>query len=178
MNCVEINNKKCCFIGHRKIAITENLKEKLTKIIDSLILSHNVSEFLFGSKSDFNDFCHTIVTNLKTKYPEIKRIAYTCKSESAILECEREKFEKVYASVKGEKRSFLGFESEVDFKSKYVSGKASYIERNQSMIDDSDFCIFYYDENYLPQGSKKSNSGTAIAYKYAKQKNKVIFNVY
>ena len=69
-----------------------------------------------------------------------------------------------------------------------ASGKASYIERNQAMIDDSDICIFYYDENYIPKQKRISNksivglytsknSGTAIAYRYATQKAKHIINV-
>ena len=30
------------------------------------------------------------------------------------------------------------------------SGRASYVERNQEMINRSKFCIMYYDENYIP----------------------------
>ena len=30
------------------------------------------------------------------------------------------------------------------------AGKLSHIKRNQEMINKSDFCLFYYDENYLP----------------------------
>ena len=55
------------------------------------------------------------------------------------------------------------------------------------MIDQSDFCIFYYDENYLPPRRKKANadlldyqpkSGTAVAYNYSLQKKKQIKNFY
>ena len=61
------------------------------------------------------------------------------------------------------------------------SGKAVYIERNYEMIDKSDFCIFYYDENYAAsttKNSKASKSGTKIAYEYAKQKGKSIINLF
>ena len=87
---------------------------------------------------------------------------------------------------------------------KYTSGKASYVERNQAMIDNSDYCIFYvernqamidnsdycifyYNENYKPKPRKQSKqdinyyqlkSGTALTYKYAKQKKKKIINIF
>ena len=46
-------------------------------------------------------------------------------------------------------------EEEVEHKTKYTAGKASYIERNFAMIDDSDYCIFYYDNNYKPNMNSK-----------------------
>ncbi len=58
----------------------------------------------------------------------------------------------------------------------WSAGKASYVERNQEMINASDYCIFYYDENYKPPRRKYSKrsvgdyppkSGTALAYEYA-----------
>ena len=66
------------------------------------------------------------------------------------------------------------------------AGKASDVERNQEMINKSDFCIVYYDANYLPPRRKNSRrdltdyqpkSGTAIAYDYAARKRKEIINV-
>ncbi|MEF9840764.1 MAG: biotin operon repressor, partial [Lachnospiraceae bacterium] len=42
--------------------------------IESLIVNHNVDTFLFGSRSEFDSLCHSLVTELKEKYPHIKRI--------------------------------------------------------------------------------------------------------
>ncbi len=64
----------CCFFGHRTINETEELKLKLRAIIEKLIVENSVDTFLFGSKSDFNDICLEIVTELKEKYPHTKRI--------------------------------------------------------------------------------------------------------
>ena len=70
------------------------------------------------------------------------------------------------------------------------AGKASYEERNQAMINASDFCVFYYDESYKPPlrkqkrslTSEQPNSGTKLAYKYALRKSKngsiTIINIY
>lgn len=54
------------------------------------------------------------------------------------------------------------------------------------MIDDSDFCVFYYEENYKPPMRKYSkrnlsyyqpNSGTKVAYEYANKKKKRVINI-
>ena len=66
------------------------------------------------------------------------------------------------------------------------AGRASYVERNQEMINHSKFCVVYYDENYLPPRRKNSRrdlfdyqpkSGTAVAYDYAVKKKKIIINL-
>ena len=44
----------CCFIGHRTINETEELKLKLNEIIEKLIVDEKVDTFLFGSKSRFD----------------------------------------------------------------------------------------------------------------------------
>ena len=71
----------------------------------------------------------------------------------------------------------------------YTSGKAVYVERNQYIIDKSDYCIFYYYKEYKPPIkviSKKyaipittsGKSGTEIAYKYAIGKKKQVLNIF
>jgi hypothetical protein len=93
---------------------------------------------------------------------------------------------KIYSSVLNKEINLLGVEEEYEQKNKYTAGKASYIERNQAMINNSDYCIFYYDENYRPKLRKQSKrdigyyqpkSGTALAFDYAKRKKKVLINV-
>lgn len=113
-----------------------------------MIVNHNVLTFLFGSRSDFDYLCHLVVTELKEKYPNIIRKCYTCRSETCTLESERAHREEVYSYFRKEKVSLLGVEEEIEHKTKYTSGRVSYLERNQAMINDSDYCIFYYDENY------------------------------
>ena len=67
------------------------------------------------------------------------------------------------------------------------AGRASYVERNREMIDNSRFCVMYYDKDYLPPRRKNSRSdivdyqpksGTALAYEYAKRKGVRIINLY
>lgn len=180
-------HKTCSFFGHRKIELTEMLKQKVKKIIEDLIISHNVKTFLFGSRSDFDYLCHLVVTELKEKYSNIKRIAYTCRSETCVLEKERQKWEEIYSNFQKRKIQLLGVEEEFVHNTKYTAGKASYVERNQAMINNSDYCIFYFDNNYKPEMRKYSKrslgyyqpkSGTALAFAYAKQKSKHIINIF
>lgn len=162
------------------------MQNRLFSIIENLIVNEKVSSFLFGSRSQFDDLCHKVVTELKKQYPHIKRICYTTKSETATLEQEREEQEKAYSAVLKKDVRLKGYEEVIRPEKMYSSGKASYVERNQIMIDESDFCVVYYDENYLPPRRKNSprnlidyqpKSGTKLAYEYAIVKKKTIVNV-
>lgn len=179
--------KTVCFIGHRNAELEDDKVKELKNIIENLIVNENVHIFLFGSRSDFDFICHKIVTELKEKYPFIQRKCYTCRSEGCTLESERKHYEKIYSNFWKREVHLLGVEKEVEFKNKWNAGRAGYIERNQAMINDSDFCVFYYDENYKPHKRKYSKrcltsyqpkSGTALAYNYAKQKKKEIINIF
>ena len=161
----------CCFLGHRKIIETENLKCSIYKTVDKLIKQHNVHIFLFGSKSEFNNLCLKIVSNLKEKYPHIKRVyirAEYADIDNNYIRYLLEKYDETYfpEKIRG-------------------AGKASYVERNKEMIDKSKFCVVYYDEKYFPQTKKNRcknpndyhpKSGTKIAYDYAIRKGVKIIN--
>ena len=162
-----------CFFGHRKIDKTPELIERLTKAIEVLITEKGVNVFYFGSKSEFDDLCHKVVTELKEKYPHIKRIYV------------RSAFQHIPDWYEN---GLLQYYEDTYFP-EYMenAGKASYVERNQEMINKSDYCFVYYDENYLPPRRKNSRrditgyqpkSGTAVAYDYAVKKKKEIINVY
>ena len=178
---------KCCFIGHRKVEEEEKVFEKVRSVVGNLIEKENVREFLFGSRSEFDDLCHEVVTGFMKKMTDIKRIKYTCVSEGFTLESERLRLEKLYSNFLNEKVYLRGYEKEVHHKTRLVAGVASYVERNRAMIDDSDVCVFYYNESYLPalrRHSKKDlvpyqpKSGTRLAYDYAKKKHKKIINIF
>lgn len=157
-----------CFIGHRKIEVTKKLTNELTALICTLIRD-GVCNFNFGSHSQFDDLCYQLVSDQRKQYPQIKRIHYCAAYEN-------------YSNVGLNDL----YEQEIDCKSAINASKNSYLIRNQVMIDNSDICVFYYSENYQPPQRKsskydlithQSKSGTAIAYHYAKNKNKIIINI-
>lgn len=151
-------SKIACFIGHRKIVETKELTEQLYKIIEKLITNEKVETFLFGSKSAFNSLCYEQVSDLKEKYPFIKRIFVRAEYpviNNSYIEYLHKYYEDTYypSSVMG-------------------AGKAAYIKRNYEMIDKSNFCVFYFNEDCLPKGRK---SGTKIVLDYAVRKRKNVF---
>lgn len=110
-----LNVKTCCFIGHRKINQTQQLKDKIFVAVENLILNEGVKSFLFGSKSEFDTLCKEIVTELKKKYPDIQR-TYV-----------RAEFEHINDSYKD---YLLGqYDDTVFHKKISKAGKASYVER-------------------------------------------------
>lgn len=165
-------NKKytCCFFGHRKIQKEEEIKIKVYEAVENLI-KDGVYIFLFGSKSEFNSLCYEIVSKLKEKYSHITRIYVRAE----------------YQYIDSDYLSYLLKSYEKTYYPENIYGRAAYAERNREMIDNSDFCVVYYDENYevIKHKSKKHefvnrkpNSGTRLAFKYALKKKKKIKNVF
>lgn len=162
----------CCFFGHRKINITQPLIQRLYEVIETLILKSETYIFLFGSNSEFDDLCLKIVTKLQQDYPHIKKI-YVRAS---------------FPYIDNNYRNYLLREYDDTYYPRRIidAGKASYVERNYEMIDNSNVCVIYYDETYTPthtksnrkkESSYQSKSGTRIAYEYAKRKCIKIKNI-
>ena len=148
----------CCFFGHREINETEELKNHLCETIEKLIVDENVDTFLFGSKSRFDDLSYEIVTKLKEKHPHIKRMYVRAE----------------YPYIDANYKAYLLQRYEDTYYPEKIMnvGRAAYVKRNYEMIDNSNFCIVYYDESNAPTTRK---SGTKIALDYAKRKKKEIF---
>ncbi len=168
-----MKDKTCCFFGHRKIEDNVELRTKLYEIIEKLIVDENIDTFLFGSKSDFNSLCHELVTKIKEKHPHIKRVYVRAE----------------YPFVDDNYIKYLLEDYEDTYFPEHMisAGKASYVERNQFMIDKSSVCVVYYNPDYAPPRRKNSRrdltiyqpkSGTKIAYDYAVKKDKTIINLF
>lgn len=175
-----VDGRACCFIGHRNAKDTVSLRTKLRGTIQTLIEEKGVTRFLFGSRSHFDNICHQEVTKMQAKYPHVKRIAYTCKSEYACSKEEKEELERIARRVTSWDVRLKDYDGEEQSERIYTAGKASYVERNEDMINASDFCIFYYDAEYLPPMREKSKaeglyqpkSGTGVAFAYAQQRKR------
>ena len=168
----EIKLCTCCFFGHRNINETAFLKNRLYNVVEHLITDKNVNIFLFGSKSEFDKLCHKTVTSLKEKNPYIKRI---------YVWAEYKYIDDIYKNYLLESYEDTYYPEHIE-----NSGKSIYIERNCEMIDNSHFCVVYYDEYYLPEmrinNCKNSSkyqrkSGTKFAYEYATKKGLNIINL-
>ncbi|MBQ8869557.1 MAG: DUF1273 family protein [Oscillospiraceae bacterium] len=153
-----MSEKTCCFFGHRTIDETEELKEQLCEIIEKLIVEERVDTFMFGSKSRFNDLCYELVTKIKEKYPHIKRVYVRAE----------------YPFISDDYKEYLLKNYEYTYYPEKLLGatKSVYVKRNYEMIDNSHFCIVYYEERNLPTTRK---SGTKVALEYALKHNKTIY---
>lgn len=149
----------CCFIGHREIDENQNLISLLYTIIYELISKKSVDTFYFGSKSQFNTLCYRAVTDLKLKYPFIKRIYVRSK----------------YPYISKEYKNYLLslYEDTYYPESLFGSGRASYVKRNCEIIDKSEICVLYYDEKNAPK-TRKSGSKTALDYAVKKGKKIIL----
>jgi len=137
------------------------LENRLKATIENLIINESISTFLFGSKSQFDDLCHKTVTDLKEKHPNIKRVYVRA--------------EYPYINEHYENYLLQSYEHTYYPQKILNSGKACYIERNCEMIDNSSFCIIYYNENHTSSNNYKS--GTEIACNYAVKKDVKIINI-
>ena len=157
--------KSCSFFGHRDTPQTEELKQKVRETVERLIVEDGVDTFLFGSRSKFDELCHIVVTELKEKYPHIRRIAYLCKYETACLAGAGMEERRRIKEITGCDVHVREFEEIKKSDRINSAGRASYVERNQLMIDDSDYSIFYYDKE-----KSKAKSGAKIAFLYTENK--------
>ena len=150
-----------CFIGHRTITATNELRERIRTAVLDLIDNQGVDTFLFGSRSQFDELCLKIVTEIKEIRPHIRRIYV--RAEYPYISADYEKY-------------LLTFYDEIYIPESIIhAGKAIYIERNRHMIDSSDICIFYIATEMIYHCSQIS--GTQFAYSYACAKLKLIIKV-
>ena len=168
------------------------LIKRLDTYIRYLIEEQGVQYFLFGSRSKFDDLCHQRVTKMQEIYPNIKRIMFTRRSEYACMKEVKEECERIARAVTKRDIKYKDYDGAMMSDRLWFAGKASYVERNQDMINESDYCVFYYNPEYQPPKRKYSkrsvgdyqpNSGTKVAFDYANQRKRggkeiTIINLY
>ncbi len=161
------------FIGHRKLQFDGGFRLRLKELILKLIDDRNADTFLFGSRSDFNDLCLEVVTEIQKERPDIKRIYVRA--------------EYPYINKHYEDRLLGSYDATYIPENVVKAGKAAYVERNHFMIDKAALCIFYYDEHYKPPlkpaargriAREQPKSGTKVAYEYAIRKQKELINLF
>ncbi len=146
--------KTCCFIGHRKLEETPELVMRLEELIEFLILNEGIETFLFGSRSQFDTLCLSLVTRAKEKHPHIKRIYV--RAEFPDISEHYELYLKIF------------YDSSYFPERLRRAGRAAYVERNREMVNRSRICVVY---------STGSPGGTEQACRYAAQKGRRVINL-
>ena len=158
------NMKSCCIICNRKI---DDLKKyEIRNKLIYLIENFNISIFNFGFYGEFNDLCYELLVELKNRYSKIKLVLFSLNNEIAYTfdEVDRVK-KKPFSNKCFDEIIYLEDVDETKF-------KYACVLRNKKLVDESDFCFIYYKESYSLPNNR--NSGTKIAFEYAKKQNKFI----
>lgn len=147
----------CSVFGHSKIEITDNLKEKIYLTFENLIKQENVGYFYFGGFGQFDGLCRQIITDLKEKYTNIKRIF--CLSDPR-----HQRISKRPKWLKNEDYEEIIY---LDLDFDYWYTRIYY--RNLEMVKRSDFIVFYVNHS--------EKSGAYKILQYAKKKKKEFINI-
>ena len=154
-----------CFIGHRTITVTNELCERIRTTVLDLIDHQSVDTFLFGSRSQFDELCLKIVTEIK----EIRQFDELCLKIVTEIKEIRPHIRRIYVRAEypyisaDYEKYLLTFYDETYMPENIIhAGKAIYIERNRHMIDSSDICIFYFSS--APPFPLNYTSGTKRIY--------------
>lgn len=131
---MNVDFKSCSCFGHNKINVSKHLKEKLMSIFKELISKENVKYFYFGGFGEFDDLCHSIITELKNEYPEVYRIF-------CLSDLRHQRLSKRPEWLKDEDYEEITY-LDLNFDCWY--SKIYY--RNCEIIDHSDYCVFCVDE--------------------------------
>ncbi len=171
----------CAFIGHRKIQDKEGVFLAVKQTVERLIVEKGVKTFHFGSRSEFDDICHLAVTEIQSQYPDLVRINYNRKSEYVVKPSEKIDLQERWSRLLKKDIRLKDYEGSKTSSRLLNAGKASYVERNEDMINDSEYCVFFYIEGYKPEPNpaykSSGKSGTKLAYEYALRKKKTIINI-
>lgn len=144
------------FIGHRKIENSDALRERTKNTVETLIVNEGADTFIFGSKSEFDSLCYDIVTELRNKYKNIKRIYIRADCEyidEYYLKYLHEYYEETYYPIRVR-----------------GAGVLSYIKRNEAIIDMCETLITYYNNAYMPHTKTRSGTGLAVSRAYSMKK--------
>ncbi len=137
-------------ISHAKnIDDVEQVYKDTFTVIENLITKENVATFYFGGQSDFDDICHEIVTKLQLTRPHIKRICIPCRHESVIFKHEKEEIDRRYNNFFKREYNVKDFDEQIRLDNVILAGNWAYSQRNKEMINRSNICVLYYNENYL-----------------------------
>lgn len=119
----------CCFAGHSKLNVTDEILKSLTEKIENLIQNENVTEFRVGNYGDFDQASAQVVRELKKKYniTLILVIPYLSSKINNNKEYYEKEFDEILlAQITPNTPKKLGI-----------------IKCNEYMVNTSDFLIYY-----------------------------------
>jgi hypothetical protein len=150
--------KICSFFGHRQIDLTEELYRKTyAEILNSV--DFGCRTFYFGGYGEFDRLCYDIINSIRTEKPTLSLWRVFCVPQERYL----------YKRVRYFRRE--DYDEVIFLPLAFDWWYTSIYYRNLSMIESSDYIIFYAED--------RKDSGAYKAYKYAKmKKDKHVVNLW
>lgn len=155
--------KSCCFTGHRALCYTEKLEHSLRETILYLI-KEGVTDFYAGGAIGWDTLCAETVIDIRDNgHPDIHL--------NLILPCkESDQTAKWDSEAKRKFREVLKAADNVQILSENYH-RDCMKNRNQRMVDHSDWCVCYFDES-------KNYGGTAQTIRMAHKKGIKVINLF
>ena len=153
-----MREKTCCFTGHRKLSLSENIvKDRLSKVLDNLI-KDGIIYFGAGGALGFDTLAAEVVLEKKCVYPQIKLIL--------VLPCPDQT--KGWPSTDIDKYNYILSQADkiVYTSEKYYTGCMH--KRNRHLVNNSSYCICYLEND---------TGGTAYTVGYANENGLKIYNI-
>lgn len=156
-----MNEKICCFTGHREIEkeLEPYVHEVLLSILSKLTV-YGVTIYRAGGARGFDTLAAIDVLKLRRETPTIKlRLCLPCPDQASGWSYADQK---LYRQI-------------LDHSNGYTYAEPSYNagcmhKRNRQLVDGADFCIAYY--------NGRSGGGTAYTVKYAERLGVPVINLY
>lgn len=144
------------FIGHSRLFLKDDLKEKIVESVSRIATKDEKITFYCGGYGDFDRIALTSCHYIKSKYKNVEIVYVT----PYLTKPHQEKInvligERVYDSI-----IYPPIES--------VPPKLAIIKRNEWMIDKSEIIISFVEHSY---------GGAYRSFKYAKKRDKKIINL-
>ncbi len=141
------------FCGHADSVLTSNEEITLKNELVKIIKNNPDCTFYLGGYGNFDNVCFKILTQLKLHHPKIKRILvipYLSNSDTL-------------------KDTFKNYDETIYPPIENTPPKYAILKRNRWIIENSNYLICYISHTF---------GGAYKTYKYAKNKNIEILNIY
>jgi uncharacterized phage-like protein YoqJ len=153
-----VDQEVCCFTGHRKLALPEQILQSRTEQLIEVLYGQGVCIFEAGGAIGYDTIAAKAVLNSKKKHSDIQlRLILPHPNQAARWQVSDQV---IYDKIKS------AADEVIYTADHYFSGCMH--KRNRRLVDDSRCCICCLERN---------NGGTAYTVSYAKRKGLVIYNV-
>ncbi|MBE6589277.1 MAG: hypothetical protein E7643_03785 [Ruminococcaceae bacterium] len=142
------------FCGHSKFHKTEEYEKKILSFLEEKV-GNNSADMYLGGYGDFDEFAYQCCKKYQEKHPLVSLVFVTpylsVEYQRNHLEHQKERYDSIlYPELESKPPRF------------------AIIYRNRYMVDHADFVVAFVAHNW---------GGAYTTYKYAKRKNKPIYNL-